>query len=223
LALVGSIVIYRAQRHRKTLSYEVLTNAPVVTVVEEVKSAVQILFRGTPVEHARLVLFKLVNSGTEPIPRADYERAVSIQFNETAQILEATIEKEHPAAIGATVVQEGSRAVISPVLLNPGDHVVVKLLVSAPDDHLSVDGHVVGVSQIKELPSEVPTLIRRPLVLLALFEVGLLLVFLGDYWWRGHGEPIAQDLSQLLLVGVMVWLSVAITVSMLADEWKRLR
>jgi len=148
-AIVISILLYWMQRRRKVLSYEIVSRTPLLSVEEEVKGKLQILFDGSPVQDVHLVIIKVMNSGNMPIVSADYERQVRIAFGENTRILTAEVSETSPDNLEASVSLESKAVVLAPILLNSGDSITVKMLVSQFDREISVDGRIVGVKTIK--------------------------------------------------------------------------
>lgn len=65
--------IYFKQRQRKNISFEVLSNSSLLSVQDEIKKDVQILYKGKLVQQVNLILLRLVNSGNVPILSVDFE------------------------------------------------------------------------------------------------------------------------------------------------------
>src|SRR5437868_10774181 len=99
IAIGFSILFYLKQRRIKSISYEVISNVPVVSVEEEVKDKIQVLFNGKRIDDARLVVLRLWNSGNAPILSADFDRPIKFDFGEKAEILDAAILETTPESI----------------------------------------------------------------------------------------------------------------------------
>lgn len=174
IAILVSIILYLKQRRRKALSYEILSRTPLLSVKEEIKKQLKILYDGKPVRQVHLVVVRIVNSGNTPILSTDYERLISLNFGEEANVLTAEIVKTDPDSIQASFNVEGKSVVLTPTLLNTGDSFTLKMLITKFGE-VKVDGRIVGVKEIQELKR--PTRIRLLiLVLAALVQVLGLLV-----------------------------------------------
>jgi hypothetical protein len=136
-----SITLYLHQRKSKLLMYGVYPTSS----RESVKGSIKVMYDDQPIEGLEGVTIKVKNTGTEEVKRTDYDRPVTIDFGEHAQILSAEIAETWPKAIGATVsVKEGSSQ-LAPILLNPGDSVTISVLLTQFEkDKLEVNGHIVG-------------------------------------------------------------------------------
>lgn len=177
-AIVVTIIVYLKQRTRKSLSYEILSLNPLLSVKEEIKEKVQILYEGKPVEKVHLILARIINSGNVPIESNQYERHVSLSFGKEAQILTAEVNKTNPESLQASIKVEGNKVVLTPVLLNDGDSITLKMLVSQFDE-ISVDGRIVGVKRIEKYTETSFRIFFLTLSGLVLYTVGFfsLLVF----------------------------------------------
>ena len=85
-AIVVSVIIYLKQRQRRSLSYEIVSATPLLSVEEDIKKDLQISYKGKPVEQVHLVMIKILNSGSLPIPSKDYEQPITISFGKQAKI-----------------------------------------------------------------------------------------------------------------------------------------
>src|SRR5688500_12158935 len=82
VALVATIIIYLLQRRKKSLVYEVVTSAPLLSMSDEVKGKVQILYEGSPVQLVHLLIINIFNDGNLGIQASDFERPLVFQFGE---------------------------------------------------------------------------------------------------------------------------------------------
>jgi hypothetical protein len=150
-AIIVSIILYLKQRQRKALSYEIVSSIPLLSMEEEVKERLQILFNNKPVQKVYLVIVRIVNSGNVPITSADYEIPVSFCFHEDTKVLTAEISETNPENLRASLVIENTKIILTPILLNSGDSITIKMLVSQFDGQISVDGRIIGVKRIQNL------------------------------------------------------------------------
>ena len=153
VAIIVTIVLYRTQRRRKALSYEIISRTPLLSIGDEIKGKLQILFDGKPVQDIHLIVLKIINSGNVPIVSTNYERPVNLSFGENSWILTAEVSETDPEDLRATVNIENAKVALEPVLLNGGDSITLKLLVSQLGE-INVDGRIVGVKDIRGLAAE---------------------------------------------------------------------
>lgn len=148
-AILVSIILYLKQRRCKAVSYEILSQTPLLSVKGEIKGQLEILYKGKPVQQVHLVLVRIINSGNTPILSTDYKLPISLNFGEEANILTSAVVKADPRNVQAALRVEGRNAVLVPTLLNTGDSVTLKMLVTKFEE-VKVDGRIVGVKKIKE-------------------------------------------------------------------------
>jgi len=198
-AIILSIILYRTQRRRKALSFDIITfPTPLLSVDNEVKGKVQVLFDGKPVQDVYLVTLKFINSGDVPIVSADYVRPISLSFGESAQILTAEVVETDPVNLEASVKIEATRAVLEPVLLNGGDSITLKFLVSG-FDMIEFDGRIVGVKDVHKFVTRQAAFQAFAVALGVLsMIIGGLLASIGSILRSFAGSPYSY-LGDLLL------------------------
>jgi hypothetical protein len=150
-AVVVSILLLWMQRRRKALSYEIISRTPLLSVEEEVKGKLQILFDDKPVQDVYLVVARIINTGNVPIVSTDYEDPVNLSFGENSQILTIDSSETNPDSLRVSTSIEKAKVVLAPILLNRGDSITIKMLISQFDDEIKVDGHIAGVKSIQKL------------------------------------------------------------------------
>ena len=195
VAIIVSIVLYRTQRRRKALSYEIISRTSLLSIEDEIKGKLEIFFNGKPVQDVHLIVFKIINSGNVPIVSTDYERPLKLNFGE-AQVLTAEVAETNPNNLQVSVkieetpfVSKGrlvtelqpvtvwgtTKVVLEPVLLNSEDSITFKFLVSRLDE-ISVDGRIVGVKDIKATARQAQNLFQSLGGVVAKLGIGALLV-----------------------------------------------
>lgn len=73
--IIGAIItywIYRKQRSRKELSYQVVYMAPIALVRTDFKDRIEIKFDGKPVRNMNLLILKIWNSGNVAIKSEEH-------------------------------------------------------------------------------------------------------------------------------------------------------
>jgi hypothetical protein len=176
VAIIVTVALYRLQRRRKSISYEVVSLTPLLSVKEEVRDRVQILFDGKDVLDAHMLIVKVRNSGNVPVLPSDYERSIQFGFGEQTQVMSAEIVETDPSGIDADVSVLSRSVTLRPVLLNAGDAITVRVLLAQYDGSFDVTGRIVGVREIGK------TRLRPPTVLLQLvwFLLTVLVSFVLD-------------------------------------------
>jgi hypothetical protein len=127
VAICVSILIYKAQRQIKKISYEILSKTQLLTVDEELEGKLQVLYAGEPARDICLLIVKVFNSGNQPILAADYERPISFFTGPSSKILSAVITEVDPKNLSAEINLQNSSVVLRPLLLNAKDSLTIKL------------------------------------------------------------------------------------------------
>jgi len=150
VSLGVTFLIYSWQRQVKSLSYGIVSSAPLVSVQDDVASRVNVTFDGSPVPDVRLAVVRVVNSGNVPIEKQDFERPVSFTFGKETKgkILDAIVAQTTPPGMGAAIIQNGNTVAIKPALLNPNDSITLRVLLTGGDWQIEADARVVGVPEI---------------------------------------------------------------------------
>ncbi len=150
-AILVPIIIYLAQRKRKSLAYEIVASTPLLSVAEEIKGKLKILYEDKPVSKVHLVLIKLTNTGNVSILSTDFDRNVSFSFGDSTQILTAEVSDTDPKNnIDACIMIIENRIILENMLFNNGDSVTIKALLNQFDEEIEIDGHIVGIKEIEK-------------------------------------------------------------------------
>jgi len=175
ICVTVSLFLLGQRLRRKALSYTI-SETRVLSVHEEVKGRVQILFDGAPARDVCLFMITIKNSGSEPIRAEDFERPLGFRWEGPAQVLTADLVSVRPTSLRPVIKAGVSEISLEPLLLNGGDWLQIKALVNESGPH-SVDGRIVGVKRLK-LEAADPSarlmgwLLAAPLSALALTLLG---------------------------------------------------
>src|SRR6266487_3666841 len=133
-----AFVVYMMQRNRKEIAYDIIANTLVLSIDKEVKDKMQVLYESKPIADARLVVLKIWNSGKAPISSNDYERPLTFDFGEHAEVLDATVIETLPTNIIEEAVFEKSlnKVILKPLLLNRNDSIKLKVLLTKFGGHI---------------------------------------------------------------------------------------
>lgn len=197
--LAASVVFYFLQRTRKALSYEVVSRTSLMSVKEEVKGRVQILFDGTPVSDAHMIIMRVTNAGNVPIVPSDFLRPVKFGFGETVQILSAEVMETNPDNIEHSVEVDTGAVMLTPVLLNGGDSITLKVLLAQYEGEIDVDGRIVGVKHVQTA--------REPLLPFVTMLIGIVMTMGGIFASLSRAqesEQVSYAAIAVVLVGYVL-------------------
>jgi hypothetical protein len=150
ICVTVSLFLLGQRLRRKALTYTI-SETRVLSVHEEIKGRVQILFDGAPARDVCLFMITINNSGSEPIRAEDFERPLGFQWEGPAQILTADLVSARPTSLRPVIKTGVSEIALEPLLLNGGDWLQIKALVNESGaGACSVDGRIVGVKKLKQ-------------------------------------------------------------------------
>jgi hypothetical protein len=158
IAIVISVIIFFMQRRKKSLVYEIATNTSLLTLTDEIRGKVQILFEGLPVQNVHLVILHILNDGNIAITSSDYEVPLTFQFGEKTQILSAEIIRTTPDTLKPEFSLMKNSIEFHPTLLNSGDTILFKVLLAHYEGNVTVNARIMGVAEVKQVSISVDRL-----------------------------------------------------------------
>lgn len=170
---VISIILVLRERNKKSLSYDLVSHASLVSVEKEVKDKLFIAYEGKPISQLTLNIIRLINSGNTPITAADFVSPPTILFDEKSEIISAEVSEKNPNGLEASVTYNSTQVTVNPTLLNGGDWFEIKVLSSGQGNVTSVNGRVVGVREIVKL-------VEHKSLYMAMAICGILLLVIGE-------------------------------------------
>ena len=120
-----------------------------LSIDEAIRGTIQVLFDGTPVQDAQLIIVEIINSGNVAIKSSDYERPISLD-GENIHILTAEVTETTPDNLGASINIEGTKVLLNPTLMNGKDSITIKTIVGQFNDQITVEGRIVGVKEVQK-------------------------------------------------------------------------
>lgn len=210
LALVVTGLLFRADRKRRSLNFIIVENRSIVT---ETKFDVEVRHEGQTVASPRLIVWRVANGGSDPIPASDIENPLSLRID-GAKVLSAEVTHTRPRDLALRLEEvAANRVTIQKGLLNSFDLIEIQTLVDGNPLVLNVEGRVTGVSEIRR--SKVPqtswgtpwrfSWFDRAVV----WASGILFILIGA-WFYSTGESwITRSFGIAVLVlsiGVNPWL-----------------
>ena len=91
LAIIVTITLFVLSKKKKRLSYEIISNNPVLLEKEDVKGELEILYNGKPVKDVFLSVIRLINNGNLEILEKDFLDGVFIDFGEGSKVLSSEL------------------------------------------------------------------------------------------------------------------------------------
>lgn len=157
-------LIARWQTGRKALGYGT-TAASLVR--DTARGRLTVLFADREVSSVALITVTLVNIGTQPIRREDFDGPLRIRYGDLAEVLDAEVHATEPAglspelSIPAGGTENDARAQrfveIAPLLLNSRDSLSIEALVDRHDglvESVTVEGRIAGIKEVKRVDED---------------------------------------------------------------------
>ena len=206
LAIFASIYIFLRQRSKKSLAYEVITQTELLSIKDEIKGKVQVLFEGQAVQNVHLISMQIFNDGNVSIRASDFERPIRFSFGNRAIVLSADITDVKPKTLKPIMSTESNCIVIDPLLVNSGDAIYITLLLTQHDGTIKLDTRIEGVHEIKSGSRTTAIPWTRGLAVIGLFGAVLYLLYLLMPFALAAflGEVPGSFLSISLVIGVVI-------------------
>ena len=151
VTLLITVILYFLQKHKKGLSYVILSKTSLLTNKEKLEGKIKILYNDHEVQNVKFLEIKILNTGNIGIPSSDYERPLRFIFEVEAKILTAEIIKSEPESLTTSLNITQNEIVVQPILMNSKDYLVIKAIVSnSTDEDIIVDGRIKDVKEIKK-------------------------------------------------------------------------
>ena len=147
-AIAISVILYYTQKQKKTISYFIITKLKLISLKEECKGKIKILYDSNQVPDVSVLEVIFLNTGNVPILNVDYETPICLSIDKGSSILSADIINSNPTDIKVGLTYEGNNLSIQPSLLNAGDSITLKILTTG-FNNFDVSGRIVGVRKIE--------------------------------------------------------------------------
>jgi phosphate transport system substrate-binding protein len=159
VSAIVAIWIYHLQRKQKEITYQVISDAPVASVNEEVKDRVEIRFDGSPVKDLSILVLKVWNSGNTAIRAEDYFEPIKFDFKGRTVVSSDVLETEPIALIDQdaikTFLTQGNESIKLPKFpLNQKDAISLKILLTGTRGEISKEGRIADGSITAFAPAE---------------------------------------------------------------------
>src|SRR2546421_4767767 len=137
---------------RKSLDFEIISDTPILSLKEEDKGQIQVLFNGKPLDNAHLIIMRIWNSGKIPIEIDDYN-GQSIKLDFKVEVLDVAILEATPREVKENLAKDKDPAKIElkPILLNSQDSIELKILVNQAVSSIEIDAHIAGAKTAKQI------------------------------------------------------------------------
>ncbi len=178
-----AVFIYLLQRRKKSLSYQVISEAPLLTVREGLEGNIKILYGEKLVPDVHLVVIRILNNGNTPILSSDFEENLQFSFGQKTAILSAEVTDSLPKTFKPAIDVEADHIVLQRTLLNGGDEATIKLLLAGYNNTIECYSRIVGIKDVKRTSESFNLSGMYKSMGIVLFATGAILFSILFYNW----------------------------------------
>lgn len=152
IAIWVSIWLYRRQRSRKSLSYEISATelVSVHSAADDAKDRIRIFFDDEQIEQVHLVEVRIENDGNVAVPSGDFEGPLTIELGEGAAPLTVDVTDKTTPDLRATATHYETGVALAPLMLNPGDGLTLKILARNLQSQVECHYRIIGVTKMTD-------------------------------------------------------------------------
>ncbi len=194
-----AVLVYFLQRRKKSLSYQVMSEAPLLTVKEGLEGNIKIFFGEKPVPNVHLIILRILNDGNIPILPGDFQNNLRFSFGQKTTVLSAEVTDALPRTFKPNVTIESDRVVFQPTLLNGGDMATLKLLLAGYNSTIECDSRIVGVKDVKRVNENFNLSGLYTSIGAILFITGVVLFSVLFYGWAPYDIGFAFRYPKFIL------------------------
>lgn len=176
IAISITLIIYLLQRKKKKLNYEIIGKLPLLSFREELEGKFKIYYEDNLVKNVFSIIIKFYNTGNQPITSNDFERNLSLIFEEKIKILAYSVSKTEPDNLDVQLQLNNNKLIIAPLLLNPKDTFTIRVIVTESDAKFKLNYRIIGINKIIEGSPTQTTFIISAIIGLVLTIVGIIIM-----------------------------------------------
>jgi hypothetical protein len=145
IGAVLSFVIYRKQRVRREISYQVISDVPMVSVSKDLADKIDINFEEQRINNLRFLLIRIWNSGNIAVKPEDFDREIVFRVD-GSKVLNGEVIGTSPKdlidanSINLLIKSDSSSVELPKFLLKPEQSIDLKILYEGSKGIASVRG-----------------------------------------------------------------------------------
>lgn len=202
IGIIGIILTLRS-RKRKSLGYELLAEASLLTVSKDLHEKIKIFFENKLIQDAWLLIYKISNNGDIPITETDFDDPISISFGNGVTILDAKIASTTPRNLKARLnILDSNKIILEQLLMNSSDSVIINIFLSGyiKGAWVAPEARIIDIKLIENINefNEIKNIIFNPKAKY-IYSIILLLIVLISIT-----NPMAALLISMSLMGLIL-------------------
>lgn len=141
--IVIPLALYRRQQNRKSISYELISDAPILQGMAAIKEAVEVRLRtnGQVVENLNQIVIKFRNSGNQTIKSDDFDVPIQVIFDEKTTVISSGYDSDISAQISFL---DAKTIKLIPNSMNSKEELVIYALVAEYRGEIQYKAHIIG-------------------------------------------------------------------------------
>lgn len=174
-SLVIPLIIFFTGRDTKELTVETVSRSVLVDLSNPVLSSLRLTYKDVPVDRLTVATIEFRNTGTQPIERADFERPITLRFENALDLLAVTLSEKNPSDLTPVITSDTNGISIAPLLLNPGDQFRITVQIRGVFGEPVVEARILGVPSIARRIYPETNISRRGYIQIGLGIAGFLI------------------------------------------------
>jgi hypothetical protein len=154
-AILIPLLFYLLDKKRKEISYEILSNIPLLSVQKDIIDKLQVFYYNKPVDSVRVLNIKICNTGNVAIKSEDFDQSnpIELDFGQKSRLLDVEVLGTSPQNLRSRIkLSVDQRSIkLEPLLLNAKDYLKLKILISESSGFFKVYGRIIDVKDIKDV------------------------------------------------------------------------
>lgn len=147
-ALIIPIALFLLERQSKTLTVDTVSTSNVADLSDPALSVLKLTYKDQTISRVTAATIQVANTGTVPIEMHDFERPLTIRFDNDSMILAASPSEQEPDNLRPEITVNSSTVTISPLLLNPRDQFRLNIILRGEFKEPTVDARISGISSV---------------------------------------------------------------------------
>jgi hypothetical protein len=156
VGIIIPITIYIVSQPSHDLTYELISKSELVG--DNSLHELEVKIKGELIESANIYSLVIINSGSQPIRKADFEKALAINFGK--KVYSVKIINKTPENLTIQYEIVGSSVEIAPFLFNQGDEFGVEVI-SSSSASPTIDARIAMIKTVNNISLENKTLQRN--------------------------------------------------------------
>jgi hypothetical protein len=175
-SVIIPVLIYRKQRSRKGIAYELVSDAPVVHKMLKLRSSIEVrrTLNSEVLDNLNQLVIKFWNSGNQTIKKEDFDIPIQLIFNDQARVVSCGIVSDIPADL---TIPDNQRVKLVIDSMNRKEDLILYVLVADYNEKIEYKAHITGGDFKEKKQGIISPQISDTISVVYLFYTAVILVF----------------------------------------------